>query len=103
MAWGSIHTDKTLCQFHAKKQGKLRYESLLITATVSLSDFESEFLTYLVGHVIVGGPVEVVVRPAGKLILVVLLGAPVVVEGELRVGLQELRLLHLSYCSLTNN
>ena len=43
----------------------------------------------------VGGPIEVVVGPLSKSVLAKLIGGAMVVEAELRVGLKELRLLHL--------
>ena len=52
-------------------------------------------MTYLNAHIVVGSTVEVVVRPTGKGVLTKLLRGTVVLERELRVGLKELRLLHL--------
>jgi len=46
-------------------------------------------------HVVVGGPIEVVVGPLSKSVLAKLIGGAMVVEAELRVGFEELGLLHL--------
>ena len=51
--------------------------------------------TYLAGHIVVAGAVKVVVGPAGEGVLLELVRGAVVLEGELRVGLEELALLHL--------
>ena len=49
---------------------------------------------YLVAHVVVAGPVEVLIGPVGECALRELVGCAVIVERELGVRLQELRLLH---------
>lgn len=49
---------------------------------------------YLDGHVVVAGPVEVLVGPAGERLLHNALAGAVIGERELRVRLQELRDLH---------
>jgi hypothetical protein len=54
-----------------------------------------QIATYLNTHIDVGSTVEVVVGPFGKGVLTELLCGTVVLERELRVGLEELRLLHL--------
>ena len=52
------------------------------------------FFTYLDTHIVVTGPVEVLVGPLGERLLTELFSGAMVVERELRVRLEELRLLH---------
>ena len=67
-----------------------------------ISDIETG--AYLDSHVVVARPVEVSVRPFGEGVLAKLICGAMVIEGELRVRLEELGLLHL-YCirTLINN
>ena len=57
--------------------------------------------TYLERHVGVGGSVEVSVGPSGEVGLTERRTLPMVVERELRLGLEELRKLH--FLNLTTN
>ena len=65
-----------------------------------MSEKRGPLITYLCGHVVVGGAIEVVVTPRRKLVLAEGRLGAVVIEGRLRDALQELRAVHIIDFSL---
>ena len=58
------------------------------------SKADQTYLSSGIAHIVVAGPVEVLVSPLGESVLTKLGSGTVVLERELGVGLEELRLLH---------
>ena len=76
---------------------------LLTPRCLSSSEGRCDGRAYLDSHVIIGSSIEVVVRPLSEGVLTKLVCGAMIIERELSVGLEELRLLHLLACCLINN